>query len=123
MKEFFVYNMDESSSHPLKQTDPLTPTWPFRMLVAGGSGSGKTNHVVNLLMGDKLKRLYYKQKGGRRYIPSDDIVLIGKHLNEPKWEHVRQFYEYLSEDPQDPCYEDVTFTAMGPEDMPKVNDF
>ena len=54
------------------------------MLLAGSSGSGKTNMLVDLLLDDKLIETYYKQKGRKRYIPCNDIVLIGKHLEEPK---------------------------------------
>ena len=46
----------------------LGPKWPFRMLVLGGSGCGKTNMVVDLL----LNHLYY-----------DKIFVYAKDLMEP----------------------------------------
>jgi hypothetical protein len=51
----------------------FAPTWCFRMLIIGGSGSGKTNMLTNLI----LDYLYY-----------DEIYIYAKDLQEP-------FYEFL----------------------------
>jgi septin family protein len=84
--EYYIYNDDEAS--PLKERNPYTPVWPFRMLIAGSSGSGKTNMLINLLLEDKLVKTYHNQEGGKRYISCNDVVLIGKHLHKPKWKNV-----------------------------------
>jgi len=118
--KYHVYNTDESK--PLQQDDPHAPQWPFRMLLAGSSGSGKTNMLVDLLLGDKLIETYHKRKGGKRYISCNDIVLIGKHLKEPKWKIVQDFYELLAQD-SGSNYEDVSFTAYSPAEIPDILDF
>ena len=56
--KYNIYNIDESK--PLQQGDPHAPQWPFRMLLAGSSGSGKTNMLVDLLLDDKLLGTYRK---------------------------------------------------------------
>ena len=52
---------------------PFIPDHPYRILIIGGSGSGKTNTLVDLIN---------KQK----YI--DKIYLYGKDLSEPKYEYL-----------------------------------
>jgi A32 protein len=112
------FNIDEAK--PLQQGDPHAPSWPFRMLISGSSGSGKTAMLVNLLIGDKLESMY-KNENGDRYIKCNDVVLIGKHLNEPKWKIVRDFYELLAKDKKNG--EDVTFKAFSPNEIPDPSEF
>ena len=82
----FVYAIDEISNKSSERikSNKFAPDWPFRLLVCGGSNSnsGKTNMVINLMLGNKLQRMF-KGKKGNRYIKNDDLVLIGKHF-EPK---------------------------------------
>ena len=47
--------------------------WPFRMLIIGQSGSGKTNTLLHL-----INKLY----------PIDKIYLYAKDLHEPKYEYL-----------------------------------
>ena len=77
--DYFTYNIDEYSEDP-RQGNEFAPAWPFRLLVSGSSDSGKTTMIINLLMGNKKLK-----KDGERYILCNDVVLIGKHLDEPKW--------------------------------------
>ncbi|RGB21640.1 hypothetical protein C1646_777602 [Rhizophagus diaphanus] len=56
----------------------------FEFQMTGGSHSGKTNMVINLILGNKLQRMF-KGKKGNRYIKNEHLVLVGKHA-EPKWE-------------------------------------
>ena len=48
-----------------------TPDHPYKILIIGGSGSGKTNALLNLINEQK---------------DSDKIYLYAKHLSEPKYE-------------------------------------
>jgi len=58
-------------------------------------------------------------------------VLVGHHLNEPKWKLVEDTYNYISYKPNNyltnkpytPYYEDVTFTKFTPRQMPHINEF
>jgi hypothetical protein len=64
-------------------------------------------------MGDKKIK-----EDGERYILCNDVVLIGKFLNEPKWCIVRDFYNKLAEEG-----EDVSFRTYSPSDTPDVEEF
>ena len=48
-----------------------TPDHPYKILIIGGSGSGKTNALLNLINEQK---------------DSDKIYLYAKYLSEPKYE-------------------------------------
>ena len=88
--EYYIYHLDEVKS--MKNTNhPASPAFPFRLLICGGSDSGKTNMILNLLLGNKIQRLHKKRKG-KRYVKNDDLVLIGKHIHEPKWVLVKNYY-------------------------------
>ena len=50
------------------------PDYPYRMLIIGGSGSGKTNVLLNLT----------KEQDSENLI--DEIYLNAKELNEPKYQ-------------------------------------
>ena len=110
MMDYFVYNIDEYQ--PLPLGNEFAPTWPFRMVVVGSSDSGKTTMIMNLLMGNKKAK-----ENGERYILCNDVVLIGKYLNEPKWKIVEDFYNELSET------EDVSFTKIHPSEIPDTEEF
>jgi len=80
--------------------------WSFRLLVTGGSHSGKTNIVINLILGNKLQCMF-KGKKGDRYIKNDDLILVGKHA-EPKWELVRNAIYIFANSPE-PYQENILF--------------
>ena len=52
---------------------PYIPDHPYRILIIGGSGSGKTNTLLNLINEQK---------------DIDKIYLYAKDLSEPKYEHL-----------------------------------
>ena len=52
---------------------PYIPDHPYRVLIIGGSGSGKTNTLLNLINEQK---------------DIDKIYWYAKDLSEPKYEHL-----------------------------------
>ena len=72
-----MFNLDDTTNehneeHNLKW--PHIPDHPYRMLIIGGSGSGKTNALLNLI----------KEQDSDNLI--DKIYLYAKDLNEPKYQ-------------------------------------
>ena len=68
---------------------------------------------MNLLMGNKKIK-----EDGERYVLCNDVVLIGKYLNEPKWSIVRDFYNELAKEG-----ENVSFQSLSYSDIPDVEEF
>ena len=93
------------------------------MLVTGKSGSGKTNILANLFLGDKAEYIYKGKKGGSRYIACDDLIVCGYHPDEPKWAIVRKIYGIISKDLKAPYYENIRFSYISPEKIPSVRAF
>src|SRR3954468_11986270 len=110
--ELYIRDIDEYTKDS-RQGNQFAPEWSFRLAVSGSSDSGKTTMIINLLMGNKKIK-----EDSKRYIRCSDVILIGKHLNEPKWNIVRDFYNELAEEG-----EDVSFQALSPTEIPDVNEF
>ena len=57
---------------------PYIPDYPYRILIIGGSGSGKTNALINLI---------------NEQNDIDKIYLHARDLNEPKYEYLIKIRE------------------------------
>ena len=100
MINFDDYTNENIIEHNSKWT--YIPDHPYRILIIGGSGSGKTNALLNLIINqpdiDKIY-LYGKDPYEKKYqylINKREKVRIN-HFNDPK-----AFMEY-SNDMQDVC--------------------
>ena len=58
----------------------MVPQWPFRLLVIGPSGSGKSNVVCNLIMKD----LHF-----------DELYIYARDLEEDKYVYLKDFFSEL----------------------------
>ena len=69
-----MLNLDDTTNENNKKHNknwPFIPDHPYRILIIGGSGSGKTNALLNLI----------NEQGD-----IDKIYLYAKDLSEPKYE-------------------------------------
>ena len=72
-----MFNLDDTTNENKKDHNkkwPYIPDHRYRMLIIGGSGSGKTNALLNLV------------KEQDNDILIDKIYLYAKDLNEPKYQ-------------------------------------
>src|SRR6266540_4072410 len=120
--EFFVYNVDEIFRKSLERMkgNKYSSDWPFCLLVIGGSHSRKTNMVINLILDNKLQRMF-KGKKEDRYIKNDDLILVGKHA-EPKWELVRNTIHIFANSPE-PYQENISFQRIKVEKILDISKF
>ncbi len=118
--KYYIYHLNETKN--LKNMNhPMSPVFPFRLLICGGSDSGKTNMILNFLLGNKIQRLF-KEKKGKRYVKNDDLVLIGKHIHEPKWVLVKNCYEIFAKGSK--AYrENVIFCALKADEILNITKF
>ena len=85
-----LLDMDEVTKHESSRNiGHPAMTWTFAMVVTGKSGTGKTNLLANLVLGDKDEYVQKGEKGGSRYIRCDDLIICDYHPDEPKWAYVR----------------------------------
>ena len=72
-----MFNLDDITNENNENHNkkwPYIPDHPYRVLIIGGSGSGKTNTLLNLI----------KERDSDNLI--DKIYLYAKGLNEPKYQ-------------------------------------
>ena len=76
-----MFNLDDTTNENKKDHNkkwPYIPDHRYRMLIIGGSGSGKTNALLNL-----IKKLDQSN-------PIDKTYLYAKDLNKPKYQLLYQ---------------------------------
>ena len=87
----------------------LAPLWPFRLLICGESGCGKTNLLMNLI----YNYLYYNK-----------IYIYAKDLTESKYQILQDFFEEVNETMKDKTGEDfqVSTFSSSKDDIVNVDD-
>ena len=87
----------------------LAPLWPFRLLICGSSGCGKTNLLMNLI----YNYLYYNK-----------IYIYAKDLTESKYQMLQDFFEEVNETMKDKTGEDfqVATFSSSKDDIVNVDD-
>ena len=111
MEDFIDFSALIKSRLEVDQNDELMPQHPFRMLVVGGSGSGKTNMVMNLIM-SKLKY--------------DRLYLYAKDLEEDKYNFLLKYFadiqQGLKYEQKIDDNEQIIYSGTSYEDITPVDD-
>ncbi|CAG8777110.1 19634_t:CDS:2 [Cetraspora pellucida] len=115
---------DEATKHESsRNVGHLAMTWPFSMIVSGRSDTGKTNLLANLVLGDKCKHIYKRQKRGSRYIRCNNLIVCGYYPDEPKWAFVKYMYKIIASNLKASYYENIRFSYISLEQIPSVKSF
>lgn len=87
----------------------LAPLWPFRLLICGSSGCGKTNLLMNLI----YNYLYYNK-----------IYIYAKDLTESKYQELQDFFDEVNETMKDETGDDfqVAIFSSSKDEIVNVDD-
>lgn len=74
-----IYNLDGvEEKNKYRNKNKFIPQHPFRWIISGGSGTGKTNMVLNFIY---------------RFADFDKLFIYTKHPNQPKFAQLMQLFE------------------------------
>ena len=94
MINFDSYTNENKTEHNLNW--PYIPDHPYRILIAGGSGSGKTNAIFNLNNQSDIDKIYLYAKdpyeAKYQYLINKHEKVGLDHINDPK-----AFMEYSND--------------------------
>jgi hypothetical protein len=103
-----IFNYDDEKEEFLNK-HILAPLWPFRLLICGSSGCGKTNLLMNLI----YNYLYYNK-----------IYIYAKDLTESKYQILQDFFEEVTETMKEKTGDDfqVATFSSSKDDIVNVDD-
>jgi hypothetical protein len=64
------------------ETNHLMPKHPFRLVISGESGCGKTNLLLNMII---------------KYLSFDSLFVCAKDLQEKSYQELKEYYELLND--------------------------